>query len=146
MLTCTITSDKELIRNLITDNRIWKYCSEDGADKEKFIVPDYSYFILKDDNEVRGGCALRFVSSTCAELHTFLLPEVAGRGAEIFNLFCAYLLENTSLVSLVTLVPSYNKRAKRAAIAFGFTFVGTLHNSYLKNGKLIDQDIFEVAL
>lgn len=146
MVLCVPCFDFDLIESILKDDYVWSGISEDGMDKESFIAPSIlSYYLFKEDDVVLGVAALRPVSSVCAELHTCLLRKAAGRSKEIFNMFAVWLLDNTMLESLITLIPECNKKAISAALNAGFIKVGVIEDSFMKGG-VVHQVLLQVRL
>lgn len=146
MILCVPCCDVDLIASVLKEEYVWSGIAEDGMDRESFEVPSIlSYYVFSEDGVVLGLAALRPVSSVCAELHTCLLRKAAGRSKEVFITFAIWLLDNTNLETLITLIPVYNRKAISAALNAGFTTVGTISNSYMK-GIVMDQELLQVRL
>lgn len=147
MIEVTLTEDLDLIRSVLTDDNVWNGVSEDGMDKESFILPDsLTFFTFIEEGVLLGAAGVRLVSSACIELHTALLRNAVGRSTEIFKTFEIFLLRNTPIETIITLIPITNSRALRAALNAGFEEVGTIPYSYRKDGNLIGQVILQVRI
>lgn len=147
MIECTACEDKELLLSILKEESIWNNISEDYQDKESFVLPSsLIYFKFVENGILLGVCAIRPVSSICAELHTCLLKTALGLAKDVFTSFAVFLLENTILESLITIIPEVNKRASAAAKKAGFEEKGFLPLSYRKGGELIGQYIYQVIL
>lgn len=84
-------------------------------------------------------------NSVCWEGHSLVLPAYRGRVA--IHLAKAamekFFIDNPRAVKIVTFVPAFNRRAYAFAIRMGFKLVWNNEKSFMKNGILHNQYLFE---
>ncbi len=147
MIECTTCFNMELLKTILQDKSVWDSAIEDGISKDNFTLPTSSlYFIFVEDKVTIGACSIRPLSTVTAELGVFLLPRARGKSTIIFNLLAIWLLNNTILESLITIIPKINTKSILSAKNSGFIEIGTIPLSYRKNGIISDQILLQVVL
>ena len=141
------TTDREYIRSVFTHPAIYPHvCDDFNADPgawEPVITGDVVYLRPEDG----GACFLFHPHSRVLwEVHSAVLPEYRNHSLEYVKACAAWLQANTTCKCLMTLVPEGNYRARRLAEAVGMRLTGTLPNSFLKGGALVDQALLTMEI
>jgi RimJ/RimL family protein N-acetyltransferase len=142
--------DYELIRRIMTHDKIWPHISDDGsppASEYRPLESELSWYVVVRDiypdagpEEVLGLWMLHPQNSICWEVHTCLLPTAWGdRGQRAARMLPTWIWENTNCRRIVTNVPTTNRLALHFAVKAGMTIFGVNQASFLKHGTLCDQ-------
>jgi RimJ/RimL family protein N-acetyltransferase len=142
--------DYELIRRILTHERIWPHISDDYSPPPSEYQPIEStavwYIMVRDiypdagPEEVLGLWMFVPQNSVCWEVHTALLPTAWGdRGQRAARMLPDWIWENTHCRRIVTNVPTTNRLALHFAVKAGMTIYAVNPASYLKHGTLCDQ-------
>jgi RimJ/RimL family protein N-acetyltransferase len=148
--------DYELIRRILTHERIWPHISDDGSPPAGEYRPFESeliwYVVVRDiypdagPEEILGLWMFTPHNAVCWEVHTALLPEAwGGRAHQAAQLMADWIWRNTPCRRIVTNVPENNRLALRFAQAVGMEVYGCNEKSFLKGGKLLDQILLGIS-
>lgn len=144
------TKDTELIKSIVTHDRVYDLVSDDGSPKKEDYIPiigDGIYWLsIVDDNEIIGAYLLHMVNAITYEIHTCLLPSAYGKKArdaakDVLN----WMVENTNCEKIITHVPEFNRLALRYAKKAGLMEEGIIRKSFKKNGKVYDQVLLGIT-
>ena len=142
MINLERTVDREIIKAITTDPRIWDAISEDGSPKREEYEPPVDgavYVLVRADGEPRGLFVLVPHSAIRWEVHTLLLPELSPwRKLEAAARCREWVFANTPCESLYTEIPEFNSAAYGFAIAAGMKEFGREKRAFLKNNRLYD--------
>lgn len=139
-------SDDEFILSLMHDESIWDHISDDNSVKQNSIDGRMNFLIAEnDDSEKVGFFALKPINSICYEIHTVMSKKAWGMSIKYTAEVLAFAFNELGLLSIITLIPEGNTRARSLAERSGLTMYGYLEQSFLKNGELIGQYIFGVS-
>lgn len=138
------STDYALIRGIMTQPQIFKHLVDDGspaADEYRPIESDAIwYLVVWDLNVLLGVWILVPQNTVCWEIHTALLPHAWGeRGHRAAQAMLAWVWTNTPCQRIVTNVPVDNRLAYHFALDAGMEVYGKNEDSFLKNGRLLDQ-------
>jgi RimJ/RimL family protein N-acetyltransferase len=141
------TTDREYIRSVFTHPSIYPFVSEDHdppADKWEPVVNEHAIYLRPEE----GGACFLFHPHTRIvwEVHSAVLPEYREHSLEYVTACAEWLRQNTPCKCLLTRIPKGNVRARRLAEAVGMRLQGILPNSFLKDGRLIDQAILTMEI
>jgi RimJ/RimL family protein N-acetyltransferase len=144
------TRDFELIRRVLTHEKIWDHISDDGAPAvEEFQPADhpaFTYLEVRDGEELLGLFLLVRENAACMEVHTCLLPAAWGpRAREAARGLIDWVFTHTDCRRLITSVPAYNRLALRFAERAGMTKYGENPDSFLKRGRLYSQVLLGIS-
>lgn len=146
------TTDREIIRNIVTHPAIWPHVSDDFSglpeEWEPPISGGFLYILALDKTgenggenggEIRAMWMFEKLSPILFKVHTTVLP--IGRGVwanEAAKKMALWIWEHTECQRIVTDVPENNRLALRFAEAAGMQQFGVNPRSYKKGGKLLD--------
>lgn len=138
------STDYGLIRGIMTQGQIYRHISDDGSPPADEYRPIESgviwYLVVWDGNTLLGLWMLVPQNSICWEIHTALLPHAWGeRAHRAAQVMLTWVWENTPCRRLITNVPADNRLAFHFALDAGMEVYGKNEDSFLKNGKLLDQ-------
>ena len=147
--TFSLTSDLDLVREIIVNPRCYRRMVNDRAPRrEDFKVETCSLdFIIA---EVDGQPAAVFLLATegyapgVAEVHFCFSPAYWGGTVKISKAFVEWIWRETSIYRLVGPVPDYNRTALKLAKAVGFTPRETVDSRNTKNGKAFSLLVMEM--
>jgi RimJ/RimL family protein N-acetyltransferase len=142
--------DYELIRRILTHEKIWPHISDDYSPPATEFRPIEStaawYIVVRDiypdagPEEVLGLWMFVPQNSVCWEVHTCLLPTAWGdRGQRAARMLPDWIWQHTHCRRIITNVPSTNRLALHFAVKAGMTIYGVNRASFLKHGTLCDQ-------
>ena len=140
MITLQPLNDLDLINRVILDSAVNDDISDDATKHHELQQLPHTFECLGiyQNEEVKGLFMLVPQNAVTAEIHTCLLL----RGKEAFQagqLLLDYLFSNYQ--KAISYTPSTNKKALFYALRLGFKKEGVLAQSFLKNGKLLDQTL-----
>ncbi len=143
-----VCQDKELIKECLTNPFVRKGIVEAGYENIEYTEPSHDIcFSFFDDEEFLGIALTRILTSLVVELHTCLLPAAKGKSTQAFELYKRWFFDNTDIDKIITMVPTSNPLAKRAAINAGFVKTGEIKNGfYSSDAGVVDLDIYENEL
>lgn len=119
---------------------------EDGA---KLDVPDivYEYWVSASlENDVIGCYRIHSMGAVLWQIHARILPGYRQRWAiKASKKLLIWAAENIPNIQLLMcFVPICHKNVAMHCKQVGFRRCGTLPDSYIRNAKLIDQDIYAI--
>jgi len=135
------TFDEDLIREIVTDDNIYPYVSDDfSPDPNKYAptLGDHLHWLLiRDEGGVCGVFFVHRINAAIYECHTCILKGHRGmKAVEAAKSAVSWVFANTQCKSLITHVPESNIAAYNLAKNAGFTDIGTIPDGWLKNGEL----------
>lgn len=119
---------------------------EDGASREFPNVVDEFWIGVAETGFTFGCFRVHPMSRTVWQIHARILPNYRSRYAEISaKLALKWCFDNIPDIQIIIcLVPQAHKNVDLFVRRVGFSKVGTLEKSYLKNGKLVDIKIYQI--
>lgn len=147
MLQIKRTWDLELILGVLHDPRVWTTITEDNVTE---FIPDVikeAWLCVFTEKEVVGLYRLHSVSQVAFEVHINILPEFRDEFAtESVRLFYRWCLDNVpDCLKLQCTIPKKYRNVYLFAKAAGMTNEGFRRASYLKNGKLLGQNLLGIT-
>lgn len=142
------TTDRDLIRAIITHPQVWKWASEDGMDPAEFEPVDSPavwYVAAIDGRTLVALFVFEPRTSVKYAVHLAIAPNQWARGVEAFKGVIGWAWDQIGMQRIAGEIPSDNKHALRLARRAGFEFVGTEHGSVLRGGRLRDVSIVGVS-
>jgi len=135
------SKDWETIRNIVTNQKIYPYVSDDFSPAPENYQPiqqeQAHYVLVRDGDELLGLWAFCEHTHICWQVHTCLLPIAYGERARIAAREMAeWIWNNTYCLRVITEIPEYNRLALRFARQSGMIDFGFNHACYLKHGVL----------
>lgn len=135
--------NKELIRKILTDDRIWSTIAEDGQLPGLFEVElDKNIFLgIFNENICMGIYILHAFNGCTLKIHANMLPEyrkeyATETGEKILEWFRDEALEKYQ--KLVAMIPEIYPHVYHFTINRGFNDEGRLIKAHRKNGELHD--------
>jgi RimJ/RimL family protein N-acetyltransferase len=146
-LSYELSTDKALIRQVITDPAIYSRMGDDFAPPaEEYQPPDGPfYLIVRDGAELLGLWAFFPENAISWEIHTALLPIAGNRVWKAAQGMLAWLWANTNCQRLWTKVPEWNRQALIYARRAGMREYGRNPDSFMKNGKVHAQILLGIS-
>jgi RimJ/RimL family protein N-acetyltransferase len=141
MISFERTDDWALIKQIITDRRVYPHVSDDFSPTPEAYEPlqheSIWYILAKDDGFILGLWILIPDNFVCWKIHTCLLPGAWGHlGQEAAALLPNWIWSHTKCLRIITDVPEYNRLALKFAKQAGMEEFGVNERSYMKKGEL----------
>ncbi|MBL0318521.1 MAG: GNAT family N-acetyltransferase [Alphaproteobacteria bacterium] len=113
----------------------------DGAKQEK---PTSLHLAIDVAGEVVGDISFLKIEGHKAELAYWLSPKQWGQGImpQATKWLCQMAMENMGIIRIYAAVFTYNTNSARVLTKAGFVVEGCMRKSYLKDGKLLDANLF----
>lgn len=109
----------------------------------------FAYAITIDDQVIGSIGAFRQgnIHRQTAELGYYLAEEYWGNGimTEAIRQICGLIFESTDILRIYAEPFSYNTGSRRALEKAGFACEGTMKNSAVKNGKVLDMSLYSLT-
>lgn len=140
-----LTDDAGYVTRCLTEPAVWRMSSDDAFSR---INPKLLF--IKKNNDLwlktpHGVLIGKPVNSITYDCHIALLPEACGIAVDICKGAIQWIFRNTKCLRLIASVPEYNKLAIRLARESGMEFMGINKKSFLKEGRLFDQQLFGIS-
>lgn len=150
VVTFARTTDLRLVRDIITDPRIWPLVTDDlSGSPEEFRPTDHPavwYVTATLNDAVVGMWTLVPHNGVCWEIHTYLIPGHGfHQGRQAAKGIVDWIWKNTPCRRLITNVPAFNRAARMLAVSAGMRKFGENPQSFLKNGVLCNQELFGIS-
>ncbi len=144
------TTDKELIKSILTSDCLWGLISEPNIDKESF-EPDLNNFAyLKiEGSEVIGLYMIDKFNGYTINVHPAILKKYRSKYAnDSFSLFEDMVKERMpkKIKSMICFIPEVYRNCVIFALRQGFKKCGSLPNSTVRNGVLMNQTVMSKVL
>lgn len=143
------TRDKNLIREIITHPKVWRWLSDDGFPPREFYCPPDNpavvYLLVNDADtgELFGLYITHPINSALWEVDHALLPTAYGVPAlAIGRAFESWLWGNTSAETILGLTPVDNRLALKYARRLGMTESGRIPRGISRGGEFHDLIVF----
>jgi len=145
-------NNKKVLNNL-RDGIPYPYTQKDAEEFIGVIVPagvgkDHVFAITYDDKVI--GCIGVYGKENAhrltVELGYYIAEPYWGKGiiTEAIRRMCAYIFENTDIVRIYAETYAYNTASCRVLEKAGFQFEGTLRQSVIKNGQILDAKLYAI--
>jgi len=145
-----VINNKKVQDNL-RDGLPYPYTTKDAEEFIGVILPagkdkDYTFAIIYDD-EIVGNIGILGkdnVHRLTGELGYYIAEPYWGKGiaTEAVRQICAYIFENTDIVRIFAELYAYNTASCRVLEKAGFQFEGVLRKNAIKNGQILDVNIY----
>lgn len=131
------TYDTELIKMVISDDRILETVAEDGFSIDGFEINKRDIWLLIMDKTLIGLCHFVAVHAKCYEIHPLLIDR--GRKSKVaISAALRWMLDNTDMEKIVATIPKIYRFIRVFALGFKFKDEGINRKSFCKGGKMID--------
>lgn len=136
-----------LVREILTHDDIFQEIkSEHIPDKESLLFPFHkeTYWLTDDDQGTPIGLTFFYpIIHQVYTGHIYLFKKYRGRrGVKFGKESIEWIFNNTDCIKIQGWTPVTDKHVIRFNKLIGLKKEGISENSYMKNGKLIDQIIF----
>ena len=145
-------SNKKVQDNL-RDGLPYPYTEQDGKEFiSAMLSADESEtfaFAIIVDNMVIGSISIfrqGNIHSQTAELGYYIAEEYWGKGimTEAVKQICAYVFAKSDIIRIYAEPFAYNIASCRVLEKVGFQYEGTLRSNAVKNGKVIDMEMYSL--
>ncbi len=143
-------SNQKILDNL-RDGLPYPYTERDGQDYISAMLAadpnDIFAFAVTADDRVIGSIGVfrqGNIHRQTAELGYYIAESHWGMGimTEAVRRVCAYVFENSNIIRIYAEPFSYNRASCRVLEKAGFQHEGTLKSNAVKNGRIIDMELY----
>jgi RimJ/RimL family protein N-acetyltransferase len=149
MISVIRTTNPEMIKYLYSIENLYDYIVEDGSPDFDKWVPDinpniYTWLVPIVGTEIAGCVRFDKINSVFYEGHILIYKKFSKEVTREAASLCLEYMRNVHNAKKFLGITACNRAyIGEFAKSIGFTKVGTIKNSLLKNGLLQDQDIWE---
>ncbi len=145
--------DNKKVQDNLRDGLPFPYTEKDGAEYIGAVLAaqEGSQFVrgVCVDGTLIGNIGVfrkDNVHRLTAELGYYIGEAYWGRGvmSEAVRQMCAFVFENSDIVRIFADPYSHNKASCRVLEKAGFTHEGTLRQNAIKNGEIIDMELYAI--
>ena len=145
-------SNKKVQDNL-RDGLPYPYTEQDGKDFISAMLSadeneTFAFAIMVDDKVVGSIGIFRQgnIHSQTAELGYYIAEEYWGKGimTEAVKQICAYVFAKSDIIRIYAEPFAYNIASCRVLEKVGFQYEGTLRSNAVKNGRVIDMEMYSL--
>ena len=135
------TTDKAIIKEIMTHPEIWEAITNDGCDIEKWEPrEDYMYILGTIEGKAVGLFIIHMTDIGIHQCHVQLLPDMRKLySLEFGKITMEWFWNNTKINKLFALIPDIYPNVKKFAELQGFHQEGLITKSHVKNGALCSQ-------
>ena len=145
-------SNKKVQDNL-RDGLPYPYTEQDGKEFVSAMLSadeneTFAFAIMADDKVVGSIGIFRQgnIHSQTAELGYYIAEEYWGKGimTEAVKQICEYVFGDSDIIRIYAEPFAYNMASCRVFEKVGFQYEGTLRSNAVKNGKVIDMEMYSL--
>lgn len=145
-------SNKKVQDNL-RDGLPYPYTEQDGKEFVSAMLSadeneTFAFAIMADDKVVGSIGIFRQgnIHSQTAELGYYIAEEYWGKGimTEAVKQICEYVFGDSDIIRIYAEPFAYNMASCRVLEKVGFQYEGTLRSNAVKNGKVIDMEMYSL--
>ena len=145
-------SNKKVQDNL-RDGLPYPYTEQDGKEFISAMLSadeneTFAFAIMVDDKVVGSIGIFRQgnIHSQTAELGYYIAEEYWGKGimTEAVKQICEYVFGDSDIIRIYAEPFAYNMASCRVLEKVGFQYEGTLRSNAVKNGKVIDMEMYSL--
>lgn len=142
------TRDKELIKSIITEPKLWELEYGQGMSLEEFKIDDsFTYLLIKKEDNILGMFQTREITRILMDAHIYLLPEYWGREYSYKALITLFdYFKNTKYNKLITDVPECCSHVISLMNKVGAVLCGYIDNGVVYNNRLMGLMLFSYDL
>jgi hypothetical protein len=134
--------DKEEIEAMVNSPEIYRWLTDDLS-PEVFTCDDNAIYLSNEDRS--GIVKLETLNGVTAQVHVAAFRRLLGRTRNFVREALEWGFDNTTLMKIITFIPSYNRLALKLAQRSGFREEGIMTRSFLKDWILYDQYIYGIT-
>lgn len=143
------TMDIKTIHNIVTRPDIWATVAEDGQRKQEFYpdVEGECWLTLVADDTIIGVYNLHVHNAITLEIHAHVYPEFRKRYSRHTCLAVfQWIMDNAKeYQKVVASIPAIYPNVIAFAEMMRFKHEGTNRLSYLKDGQIVDQELYGIT-
>ena len=141
------------VQDNLRDGLPYPYTEQDGKEFISAMLSadeneTFAFAIMVDDKVVGSIGIFRQgnIHSQTAELGYYIAEEYWGKGimTEAVKQICAYVFAKSDIIRIYAEPFAYNIASCRVLEKVGFQYEGTLRSNAVKNGKVIDMEMYSL--
>ena len=146
-------SNKKVQDNL-RDGLPYPYTEADGEEYIKAMLAadaneTFAFAVTVDDKAIGSISVFRQgnIHRQTAELGYYIAEEYWAKGimTDAVKQICAYVFENSDIIRIYAEPFAHNKASCRVLEKAGFQLEGTLKSNAVKNGKIVDMNMYALV-
>jgi RimJ/RimL family protein N-acetyltransferase len=148
MIRKAIDEDKNLLNEIYSHEAVWPWIKDDNVTEEfRYKLGEMIFDTTKSNSIIlTDGKFISFwlkpMNSICYEVHTAVTPDGRGQYAiDIGEQAINWMFDNTNCRKIISYIPVDNRAATLFSLKCGFKKEGLITDSFLKDGKIINQHI-----
>lgn len=139
------------VQDNLRDGIPFPYSQNDAADYINATVnaekgSQYAFAIVYDDKVIGNIAVFRKdnIHHRTGELGYYIAEAYWGKGimTQAVRQICDYVFKNTDIIRIFAEPFAYNTASCRVLTKAGFEYEGALHQNAVKNGKVIDMNMY----
>ena len=147
-----VISNKK-VQDKLCDGLPYPYTEQDGIDFiSAMLAADknetFSFAVTIDNKAIGSIGVFRQSNIHCrtAELGYYIAEEYWGKGimTEAVKQICEYVFRKSDIIRIYAETFAYNKASCRVLEKAGFQYEGTLRKNAVKNGKVLDVEMYSL--
>lgn len=137
------TNDSSLIKNILERENSYNSMAYDGSPPLSEYIPKGVWLLLLEGEAIAGMINFEQMNNVMWQPHIFIFEQHRRNHSERWGKKAAeFMRDNLNARKFLVLTP--HGPAKKYAERVGFSCVGVLKNSILKNRKLMNQYVLEM--
>ena len=146
-------NNKKILDNL-RDGLPYPYTASDAAEYINAMInadsnKNYAFAIISDNKVIGSIGAFRQenIHSRTAEVGYYIAEPYWGRGigTSAVNQICDFIFSNTDIIRIFAEPFAHNVASCRILEKAGFSFEGTLRKNAVKNGAILDMNMYSLV-
>jgi len=134
--------DKQKIENIFSNPNVYQWITDDNSKDFAVILHPNIIYLMNDTED--GVIRIDPMNSVTCQVHIAVLPSGRQHSKQFVYDAFNWAYKNTLYQKFVGIIPSFNTRTIRFVENIGFTYEGTLTQSFMKDWELHDQLIYSV--
>lgn len=135
------TADRRFMRSVLSNKKVFDMIGEDWMRPDD-INPAKSSLCLKHGEH--GYIEFRPLTRHSWEAHICMLPK--AKNVDKFGMQCLLFAAQNRAKVVYSTIPAYNRAARLYVKKLGFEKTGVIPESFLKNGKMHDIEIWSFKI
>ncbi|SEA83792.1 Protein N-acetyltransferase, RimJ/RimL family [Eubacterium aggregans] len=141
------------VQDNLRDGLPYPYTEQDGVDYISAMLSadeneTFAFAIIADDKVIGSIGVFRQgnIHKKTAELGYYIAEEYWGKGVmtEAVKQICEYVFDKSDIIRIYAEPFVYNAASCRVLEKAGFQYEGTLRSNAVKNGKVIDMNMYSL--
>lgn len=145
MITIAITEDYKIIKDIITDPVLYQLTYGQSTELKNYKVKtDFTYLLIKDEEELIGCFQVKSFTNTVLEIHSFILPKFWGTDTVQQAVYAGHAwVKDEGYLKTHTRVPATCVHVLKYLQKSGYKCCGMIEKGIIHNGILVTLFFYE---